>query len=80
MAVRPNTLENRERELQLVDRTAEVTRAELAGEAVPAGELETLKSRIRELKLRDAQHELDKEPHCRDCFVRGVRATLKALE
>ena len=74
MAVRPESLETPERDLSL--RTRE--------EAPPPvrkpsafEELRALKEKI--VALRQAPPP-DAKPHCRDCFLRAVRATLDAIE
>jgi hypothetical protein len=77
MAVRPNALENRERGMVLEDRApAPVEGA--APDVAPPDDLQALKGRIRALKLEGAVRDVD--PHCRACFERGVKATLRALE
>jgi hypothetical protein len=42
--------------------------------------LRALRDRISEAQLDDVILALDKAPHCRDCFRRGWRAALRAIE
>lgn len=66
MSVRPETLENREQ--------GPAERPSRKG----AAELETLRSRIAMLKAIERPR--DSQPHCSDCYRRGWRAALAALE
>lgn len=78
MAVRPNALENRERGMMLEDRAPASVEAATPDVGAPPDDLQALKGRIRALKLEGAVRDTD--PHCRACFERGVKATLRALE
>jgi hypothetical protein len=75
--INTGTLDNPERSLTLVDRTDEPAAAEVAAADHAAAELRVLRARISALKLAGPK---DSQPHCKACFVRGVSATLRALD
>ncbi len=74
--VKPETLENPERGMDLTTRGPVMdvaVRVDVAG----APELQALRARIKALKVTPPE---DRAPHCRACFMRGAEAALRALE
>lgn len=76
--VQPVEVDNRERGIELLNRDGlEAPPAELEDEAA---KLRALQDRISEAQVDDVILASDKAPHCRDCFRRGWRAALRAIE
>jgi len=78
MSVKPETLQNPERGLDLQNREAEGKAPRKREEPVAAaGELEHLRERIAAAKATTPK---DPIPHCGDCYRRGWTAALRSLE
>lgn len=80
MAIKSETLETPERDMTLQNREPAAQSAAAAAarkREADAEELRLLRGRI--YGLREAPPP-DTKAHCRDCFLRGVGATLDAIE
>jgi hypothetical protein len=76
-----DVLENQERDLVLVNRRRKKARKEAQPEPVTdtaAAELEALRARVAKAKATERPH--DAQPHCGDCFRRGWKAAVSAIE
>lgn len=86
--VRAEEIDNQERGRELVDRegrridvrTQSDPPAASAAEAPEVAELRALRERVKAAQLEATILAADKAPHCRDCFLRGWRAALRAIE
>lgn len=84
MAVRPENLDNHEKDQALENRDpigaekvrADIQRVKKGGPSAEA-ELDALRRRLADVKSSPPE---DEAPHCSDCFQRGVRAALRAVE
>jgi hypothetical protein len=77
MAVRPETLDNQERGLELTTREDADGKAGRRREDPAVGELKALRERIAAVLAAEPK---DEAPHCSDCFRRGWKAGLRGLE
>lgn len=84
MTVKASELDNPEKDQVLENREPRGARDVVKaiervkkGGASAEDELRTLRARIAAAKSNEPEDPL---PHCRDCFSRGVRATVRAIE
>jgi hypothetical protein len=74
MAVKPHELETPERGMHVQTRRATEDQESVAMDALLA-----MRKRLEDLRVTPTQS-LDPRPHCADCFARGVRAAIGAIE
>jgi hypothetical protein len=78
MSVKPENLENPERDMKLLTREGGPAQARKRDDLEAAAEqLRTLRERIAEAAKATPR---DTTPHCGDCFRRGWAAALRAVE
>ena len=78
MSVKPEALDNQERDLNLVNRESRKLPRSQNREDAAAVELRVLRERVAMAKADDKPK--DPRPHCGDCYRRGWAAAVAAIE